>query len=51
MVSTDQSLGMKTKQTQVFNQYKKEQTPPPLKVHINFVGHTCNFCVDLKLSK
>lgn len=44
MVSTDQSLGMKTKQTQVFNQYKKEQ-------HINFVGHTCNFCVDLKLSK
>lgn len=49
MVSTDQSLGMKTKQTQVFNQYKKEQ--PPLKVHINFVGHTCNFCVDFKLSK
>lgn len=46
MVSTDQSLGMKTKQTQVFNQYKKE-----LKVHINFVGHTCNFCVDFKLSK
>lgn len=50
MVSTDQSLGMQTKQTQVFNQYKKEQ-PPPLKVHINFVGHTCNFCVDFKLSK
>lgn len=24
MVSTDQSLGMQTKQTQVFNQYKKE---------------------------
>lgn len=24
MVSTDQSLGMKTKQTQVFNQYKKK---------------------------
>lgn len=23
MVSTDQSLGMQTKQTQVFNQYKK----------------------------
>lgn len=31
MVSTDQSLGMQTKQTQVFNQYKKEQ-PPPVQV-------------------
>lgn len=50
MVSTDQSLGMQTKQTQVFNQYKKEQKNT-LKVHINSVGHTCNFCVDLKLSK
>lgn len=38
MVSTDQSLGMQTKQTQVFNQYKKEQPPPPSERHFIFLA-------------
>lgn len=44
MVSTDQSLGMQTKQTQVFNQYKKEQ-PPPLKYILTLLGIPATFAL------
>lgn len=43
MVSTDQSLGMQTKQTQVFNQYKKE--PPPLKYILTLLGIPATFAL------
>lgn len=46
MVSTDQSLGMQTKQTQVFNQYKKEQhPPPPLKYILTLLGIPATFAL------